>query len=235
MPVILLAIAGNRLVVSTAVFTNAIYAGELLSITLHLGSHGSDNVLRVARVFAAINISTERLCRLYHKLTSVSNFPQEPAKALWPYPTPDPPESTERPPKLEFFCEANRADGAELTTIDEENERHAMHLARMQTETGTRVVFVKFAIKYNEDAHRLLADQNPPLAPALYSCTRVIGDMYMVVMEYIPESRGKFIHYRSTTNVSSHRSWRLKLSTGRFLRLSTCFTNGTWFSVTYER
>jgi hypothetical protein len=44
-PVILLAIAENCLVVSATVFTGAIYANELLSIRLHLGSHGSDNVL----------------------------------------------------------------------------------------------------------------------------------------------------------------------------------------------
>ena len=190
MPVVLLAIAGNRLIVSTAVFTNAIYADELFSTTLHLGPHGPDNVLRTARVFMAINDSTSRLRRLYDKLVSTPLPLQELAKPLWPNPTPDPPESAERPPKLEFFCKVNRADGAKLTTIDEENERHAMYLARMQTKTSTEVVFVKFATKYHEAAHRLLTDEDPPLAPALYSCTRVIGDMYMVVMEYIPASRG---------------------------------------------
>ena len=46
-------------------------------------------------------------------------------------------------------------------------------------------VFVKFTAHYNEAAHRLLADHDPPLAPALHFCGRVIGDLYMVVMEYI--------------------------------------------------
>jgi len=31
---------------------------------------------------------------------------------------------------------------------------------------------------------RLLAERNPPYAPALYFCTRVLGGLYMVVMEY---------------------------------------------------
>jgi serine/threonine protein kinase len=97
--------------------------------------------------------------------------------------------------------------------IDEDNEQHAMYLARMQVKTSTQAkgftegeaegstqedaeestheVFVKFAPNYNEAAHRLLASQKPPLAPALHFCARVIGDMYMVVMEYIPESRGR--------------------------------------------
>ena len=42
--------------------------------------------------------------------------------------------------------------------------------------------------KYNEDAHRLLAEQDPPLAPALYASIRVIGNMFMVVMQYVSPS-----------------------------------------------
>ena len=57
--------------------------------------------------------------------------------------------------------------------------------------------------KYNEDAHRLLAEQDPPLAPALHFCTRVISDMYMVVMEYIPESRGQSIFCTPTARLVS--------------------------------
>ena len=109
-------------------------------------------------------------------------------------PTAEPPRPI---PELDFFAKVNRTNGAPLLRIDGENERHGMYLARMRIETLTQVetptenVFVKFAVEYNEDAHRLLAEQDPPLAPALYFCARVIGDMYMVVMEYIPESRGR--------------------------------------------
>lgn len=44
--------------------------------------------------------------------------------------------------------------------IDDENRRHAIYFAGI------------------------------PLAPTLHSCTRVIGGMLMVVMEYIPDSEG---------------------------------------------
>ncbi|KAF9644443.1 hypothetical protein BDM02DRAFT_3190581 [Thelephora ganbajun] len=191
-PVILLAIAGNRLVVSTAVFTDAIYADKLLSTRLQFGFYASDNVLHVARVFMAINGSMRRLRDLYKDLVGVP-CPSPPRAVLWPNPTADPPEFTEILPKLEFFCKVNHIDGAELPVIDEDNEQHAMYLARMEIETSTQVVFVKFAVKYHEDAHRLLANQDSPLAPALYFCARVIGDMYMVVMEYITKSRGQSI------------------------------------------
>lgn len=181
---------GNRLVVSTAIFTNAIYADELLPITLHLGHHGPDNVLHVARVFMAINDSTRRLRQLYRNLLGAHTPSSREAEPLWPNPTLDPPEPAGQLPELEFFSKVNRDDGGELSFIDSGNERHGMYLARMQVGTTDQVVLVKFTAKYNQEAHRLLADQDPPLAPALYFCARVVGGMYMVVMEYIAKPKG---------------------------------------------
>jgi len=189
LPVVLLAIAGNRLIVSTAVYTDSIYADELLSVSLRFGSHAADNALYIGRVFMAIKRCMERLSSLYRNLRT-STRPTPAAKVLWPNPTSDPPGSIEGIPELEFFCKVDRSTGDSInqTVIDEENKRHAMYLARMRTEDGTSTteVFVKFAVTYNATAHRLLANHKPPLAPALHSCTRVIGDMFMVVMEYLP-------------------------------------------------
>ena len=187
---------------STAIFTNKLYANELLSITLCLGPHGPDNVLRVARVFMAIKETLEQLRDLYVDLIATPNSPQPQTIALWPNPTLHPSES-QSIPKLEFFAKANRVNGRPLSVIDEGNERHALYLARMefktsgQTEASTQEVFVKFAPRYNQDAHRLLAGHNPPLAPVLHFCARVVGDMYMIIMEYIPESRGRCVDPRA--------------------------------------
>ena len=146
-------------------------------------------------MFIAINESARQLRRLYKNLGA--HLLQ--TKALWPSPTLDPPESTEQLPKLKFFAKVDRANGAELPFIDSENERHGMYLARMQTDTSNDVVLVKFAAKYNEEAHQLLASHDPPLAPALYFCARVIGGMHMVVMEYISKSRGWSLDPLSST------------------------------------
>ena len=140
-------------------------------------------------MLVAVNKCTERFRELYKNLgTAVQLVPE--AKVLWPNPTFDPSGSTEGIPDLKFFSKADRSTGAPIdqTTLNEENKRHAMYLARMRTEDGTSTkdVFVKFAGKYNANAHRLLANNEPPLAPTLYSCTRVIGGMFMVVMEYLP-------------------------------------------------
>jgi len=58
-PAIVLSMVGNCLTISTVVFTDAVYADELLSIKLLLGPHGSDRVNRIARVFMAITESMD--------------------------------------------------------------------------------------------------------------------------------------------------------------------------------
>ena len=148
----------------------------------------------------AINKCAERLRGLYRRLGD-ANPTTRSARFMWPNPTADPPQPTKGAQELEFFCKVDRLLGTPINqaAIDEENKRHAMYLARPPTgvEGGTLTedkVLVKFAVKYNEDAHRLLADHDPPLAPTLHSCTRVIGDMFMVVMQYIPSSGGASLY-----------------------------------------
>jgi hypothetical protein len=94
---------------------------------------------------------------------------------------------------LEFFSKLDR-HGKRIGQggLNDEDRRHLLYLARMRVEGDPEptVLLVKFATKYNEDAHRLLAEHDPPLAPALHACVRVIGDMFMVVMQYISPSDG---------------------------------------------
>jgi len=187
LPVVLLAIDRTRFTISTAIYTDSVYAVRLFSHDFDLGPY-NDNILRAARAFMAIRECTERLRRLYRNLGATTRLVPA-AKILYPNPTPDP-RSTEGIPELEFFSKVDRSTGAPInqTVLNEENKRHAMYLARMRNEDGTstKTVFVKFVEEYNAIAHRLLASNKPPLAPALYSCTRVAGDILMVVMEYLP-------------------------------------------------
>jgi len=185
--VVLLAIAGSRLVVSVAIFADSIYAEELLSLDLRLGPFGSENVFRVARVFLAIKKCMKRLRRLYGRLKA-STTPSP--GALWPNPTPDPPtDARDLWTTLEFFSKLDHTLGTPIdqTAIDEDNKRHGLYLARTRIEPDTPMVevLVKFVPTYNELAHTTLASNDPPLAPTLHSCNRVIGGMYMVVTQYI--------------------------------------------------
>lgn len=56
----------------------------------------------------------------------------------------------------------------------------------------TRPVVVKFTPSYCEKVHVLLAEHDPPYAPALYHCQKVadVGDLYIVVMDYVAEGDG---------------------------------------------
>lgn len=85
-------------------------------------------------------------------------------------------------------------DSTPLSEINEDNARRGIYLARMLTvasadDTSTKIVWVKFTAKYNEVARCLLADHDPPLAPILYHCMRVIGGLYMVIMEYMSSAK----------------------------------------------
>jgi len=118
LPVVLLSMAGNRLEVATAVFTDAVYVDKLLSLDLHLGLHAQDNVLHVARVFMAINKCTEQLRELYRNLGTVSGALPN---ILYPNPTVHPLESpTKTIPALEFFSKLDHLTGTQIrgTVLD---------------------------------------------------------------------------------------------------------------------
>ncbi|KAL5500815.1 hypothetical protein ACEPAH_9202 [Sanghuangporus vaninii] len=54
----------------------------------------------------------------------------------------------------------------------------------IQDESDDEVdVVVKFTVRYHEQAHRIL-EQNE-LAPRLHLCISLVGDMYMMIMDYI--------------------------------------------------
>ena len=204
LPVVLLSMAGNHFEVSTAIFTEAVYADKLLSLDLSLGSHGPANVLRLGRVFMAIDKCIKELRELYG---NVENLSGTLSSVLYPNPTEDPPTSTSKKiPKLEFFSKLDRVMGTPIgdtQAVESGNERHAIYLAKMLPPTegaltgdvSTKDVLVKFTPGYNEAAHELLASQDPPLAPALHCCVRVVGDMYMVVMDYMSEAKALHLFF----------------------------------------
>ena len=120
-----------------------------------------------------------------------------PAKVILPNPTADPsvPDGAEKLENLHLKFVSKLDSRGELIGGDgpnDEDKQHALYLAKVQPNGGAvaTLAFVKFTTKYNEDAHRLLAEQDPPLAPALHACICVIGDLFMVVMQYVSPSEG---------------------------------------------
>ena len=93
MPAVLLSIAGNCLTVSTAIFTNAVYADKLLTMDLYLGTHGPENVLRVARIFTAQQKCAGALRLLYDTIPTLDKDKSQ-FGIMYPNPTADPPDAT---------------------------------------------------------------------------------------------------------------------------------------------
>ena len=134
---VLLALSGNRLIISTAIFTDATYADKLLPITLCTGFHAPDKVLHIASVFVAINKCTERLRMLYKRLPEIAHS-IPPARVLWPNPIVDPSRSTGLDHSLEIFPKVDHVLGTPFQTIDEVNKPRTMHLRRCRSQTISR-------------------------------------------------------------------------------------------------
>ena len=171
MPVILLAIAGNRLTVSSAIFTDSVYADELVSVKLCFPPHPSENVLRIARIFTAIDRCAGKLRKMYRDLARDSATTPL-GQVLWPNPTPDPSYPAGDIPEPRFFSKLDCSRGTPIKGpgINDDDKQREIFLAKMKRAgnygdggASDDTVLVEFAPKYNERAHRILADQDPHL------------------------------------------------------------------------
>lgn len=148
---------------------------KLLTLDLSLGFHASDNIIRLARVFGALS-----RCRLNlrHYYDSVSNL--KPPRLSCLYPNPTLVDRSKTLPALTYRQFLSRVGRPTSALVDLGNTTTSMYIATLG---DTNEVIVKFTARYNEAAHRLLADAD--LAPKLHFCERVIGDLYMVVMDHV--------------------------------------------------
>ena len=96
-----------------------------------------------------------------------------PPKLSGLFPNPTPADLSDPPlPQLVYQQFLSRAGQPTSALVDLGNTTTATYIATLNTR---QEVVVKFTTRYNEMAHRLLADNN--LAPKLHFCERVIGDL----------------------------------------------------------
>jgi hypothetical protein len=175
-PIVLVGITENRLEISVAVCVGPVYVTKLLTLDLCLGFHASDNMIRLARVFAALARCRVDLKNYYD---DVSRLASPRLSSLFPNPTPvDPSEPL---PKLTYRQFLSRAGQPTSALVDLKDATTSMYIATLD-DTNQEVI-VKFTARYNEAAHRLLAKAQ--LAPALHFCGRVIGGLYMIIMDRV--------------------------------------------------
>ncbi|KAJ3508829.1 hypothetical protein NLJ89_g5539 [Agrocybe chaxingu] len=174
-PIVLLGVTANRLEISVAVCVGPIYVTKLLTLDLSLGFHASDNIMRLARVFHVLASCRKDLRKYYDKVIS------EPRGVSGLYPSPTTTDPSKVLPKLTYRQFLTRAGQSTCSLVDLGNTTSAMYIATLD-DTDEEVI-VKFTARYNEVAHRLLADAQ--LAPKLHFCGRVVGNLFMIVMDRV--------------------------------------------------
>lgn len=172
---VLVGVTENRLEVSAAVCVGPIYVTKLLTLDLSLGMHSSENIIHLARVFSVLSCCREDLKQYYD---GVKNLAPPALSCLFANPTPiDPSKSL---PKLTYRQFLTRAGQPTADLVNLKNPVTNLYIATLDTNQD---VSVKFAARYNEEAHRLLAEAQ--LAPRLYFCGLVVGGIHMIVMERV--------------------------------------------------
>ena len=209
-PVILVGIAGDHIELGSAIFLgDGVHHSTPFSQRLRLGFHAHDNVFRLAQAFMAISLAAKSIANYY---TDIKKHPPPADSIAHLFPAPTRLDGDPLPDGLRFRCGLSRAAARFTLPRDTEDQRTGLYIATMPARAATPPstaaaaapdieVVVKFTARYNADAHRLLASAGH--APQLYSCARVCGGLYMVVMELVP---GKPLGYWVAGEVRVPRS-----------------------------
>ena len=174
-PVVLISATANRLEISIAICIGLIYVTKLLMLNLSLGFHASDNITCLAHVFWALSCCLADLKTYYDR---VRNLDSPRLSCL--YPNPIPVDPSKALPKLTYRWFLSQAGQPTSALVDLGNATTIMYTATLSN--TNQDVIVKFTVRYNEVA-RLLTEAE--LTPRLHFCERVIGDLYMVVMDHV--------------------------------------------------
>ncbi|OSD01532.1 hypothetical protein PYCCODRAFT_1478282 [Trametes coccinea BRFM310] len=154
----------------------------------------------VAKVFKAARSALDELTEWYKNLPDPCDDLRVPAKHLFPRPTYADDSTRELQSKLEFIDRLDLLNWSHSARPSLTNFRRRFFRARLDGKE-VLVKFIlsrlftarrdftpsQFTFRYGEAAHRILAEHDPPLAPKLHACVRLLGGVKMVVMELLPE------------------------------------------------
>jgi hypothetical protein len=197
-PVILIGLNGHSLEISTALTLERIVVNELLNFDMKNDLNHETTIRKLTWIASVLKECASRLENIYQRLErKYLPHPQQASSSdtdecdryrrFFPQPTPDPRSPpSEQLPGLTYLKRLNRDNKS--FKIPNEPSAHRMRslftgtlALNLNQPKVTVSVVVKFTAKYNEGAHKLLAEEG--LAPKLYACQRVIGNLFMVVME----------------------------------------------------
>lgn len=160
---------------------------ELLILDLKEGlDRNNVTVRKLARIALALKKCASQLeeeCKKIPQRSSSTTPHRSSSTTLhqqlfFPQPTSQPPSSTPRLPTNVIYSKRLGPAGCSFMPNELQPKDMRSLFTGMQDH---KEVVVKFTAMYNKEAHTLLAKNG--YAPKLYSCDRVIGDLFMVVME----------------------------------------------------
>ncbi|KAI0750492.1 hypothetical protein C8Q74DRAFT_1361750 [Fomes fomentarius] len=191
-PAIHMIVAGTDIRFYGAVLADVLIVQPLTDVlSLRGGPEVEERISYVAKVFQVIRDGYRDLSEWYRALrpTVASPYPVH----VLPNPTLAP-TAPPLPLPLSFlyrFDYPGRCRAGDASTIIQ-----YFRCALFQAQFGKSEVLVKFCFRYCERAHRLLADHDPPLAPKLHACVRLLGGVTMVVMDIVPGYDNAATKYR---------------------------------------
>ena len=98
------------------------------------------------------------------------------------FPDSTPIDASKTLPKLTYRQFLSRTGQPTSDIVDLGKATTTMYIAILDDDPNQEVI-VKFTTRYNQVAHRLLAEAR--LAPRLHFCGRVVGNIYMIVMDRV--------------------------------------------------
>ncbi|KAF9559395.1 hypothetical protein CPC08DRAFT_525976 [Agrocybe pediades] len=178
-PMVLIAIAGSRLQISTAVYVGSFFISDLVDMDVRYGFHGHETTIRLTRISKALSLCLKELRTYYADILRGTPSPRD---ISFLYPQPISATGTALP--IVQYNEYLNRNGVPMDTVPDIPQRTtALYTG---TFDGERVL-IKFTRRYHAEAHCILADAG--FAPKLHFCGLIVGNLYMVVMDYIPDAK----------------------------------------------
>lgn len=166
-PCLIIAVKGDYFCVLGAVFVDIVIL-EAFTEWICLGGRSSGQLVKVAQILKA---TANALSGLEHYYRNVTLTEEIDAKVHLPNPAVI--EGSSPPPALRYV---------DRLLLSAKDIHRPLYIAKM----GDRDVVVKFPCRYNKEAHEILAAQE--LAPKLHFCGRIMGGLWMVVMDRIKDA-----------------------------------------------
>ena len=171
-------------------FADKIYGAHFFTLDLSPSTFGTslNEMTDLANKFQILRNTVKELCDFY------ANVHTGTISSAVPYLFPQPVsllKSLVPPPDPELLRRLSSMKLVLIEYLHSVQDPGRCLFKALSFETGAAtIVYVKFVMAvYGEAAHRLLAAQDPPLAPRLLWCGEIIFGKMMVVMEAIPAPR----------------------------------------------